>query len=228
MCAYPLEKLQEKLDRQLVWRKKELHFLKDSIRDSEDHMLNTAIRAGILLLYSHWEGFIKMTSREYLKYLNQQNCRVSQMKDNLLALHLKKTIIELSSTNKTSKIPILLNKINNSEETFKVKPMDRDIINTNHNLNFEWFYEILYTLGIVNDEFETKKHYIDKKLLDKRNDIAHGEYTQFVILYDQHSIKSAKDDFFELFDVIINLLDKFKDEIVEAGINKSHLKLEKV
>ena len=49
--------LMNRLDRELAWRKRELTTLAFAVADANPV---TALRAGICLLYAHWEGFIKL------------------------------------------------------------------------------------------------------------------------------------------------------------------------
>lgn len=58
-----LEDLQDKIDKDLAWRKKELTSIKSDVQMSntkERSEQSRAIRAGITLLYAHWEGAIKI------------------------------------------------------------------------------------------------------------------------------------------------------------------------
>lgn len=220
---YLLEELQEILDKQLAWRKKELSLIAGNINTSKEEVLNTLIRAGISLLYAHWEGYIKIAAREYLAYLNAQECKVSELQENFLVLHLKKTIIDVKQSNKTTKFATLLDKINNQDnECFKVKQMDKDIISTESNLKFDVLKEILFSLGLEVEKFELKKQIIDRKLLKKRNAIAHGEYINLV---DKDNDDEAKKDFEELYHIILELMDEFKEQIIDAGLKKTYLKV---
>lgn len=89
MLESNLERLQDKLNSKISWRKQELTLLQSQIQNSNGAMLKTLLRSGITLLYAHWEGYIKMAAREYLKYLNGLECKLVDLKQNFVVLHHK-------------------------------------------------------------------------------------------------------------------------------------------
>ncbi|MED3957664.1 MAE_28990/MAE_18760 family HEPN-like nuclease [Priestia aryabhattai] len=220
MASSNLERLQDRLNNQLTWRKKELTILQSQIEDASGETLNTLLRSGITLLYAHWEGYIKMAAREYLRYLNNLECKLVDLKQNFVVLHHKKAIIGVRASNNTTSFGTLFEKITNQEQCFKVKEHDNDIITTESNLKFKVLVEILYSLGLPKQSFELKKPFIDIKLLDKRNKISHGEYVDLC----NGNEESAKEEFKELYHVILELMDEFKEKIIEAGLHQAYLK----
>ena len=65
------EELLGKLDEALSWRKKELIDYKLITERNKGSLLQKPLtRAGIALVYAHWEGFIKEASGFYLSYLS--------------------------------------------------------------------------------------------------------------------------------------------------------------
>lgn len=224
MSKFSLEKLQDRLDKELAWRKKELTLMKSSIEIAEGESLNTLLRAGISLLYAHWEGYVKIAARAYLTFLNDQNCTLSELQEHFTLLHLKKTIIDIRETNKVTRFADLIQKMNNKDnEIFKVKEKDPDIISTRSNLKFKVLKEILFSLGLDDAKFARNQYYIDEKLVEIRNRIAHGEYTSF--LKQTSDPSKVVEEFKELYHIILDLLDEFRDQIIEAGMNKNYLKV---
>ncbi|MFD4928419.1 MAE_28990/MAE_18760 family HEPN-like nuclease [Peribacillus butanolivorans] len=222
-----LNQLQSKLDKNLSHRKQELTILKIEISKARGKTLNTFLRAGTLLLYSHWEGFIKEASKEYLRFLNNQKLLCSQMKDNFFVTSLKGNIIDISKSKKTSKHYELFNKIaDSSTVTFKVNvdSNEKPIIETFSNLKWEFFEEILFIVGLETFD-QTNHQIIDSILLDRRNKIAHGERIQLVKRFDseEHAEEVIK-DYDNLQDKIIDLLEQFKDNILDSAANKYYLK----
>ncbi len=224
MARYSLEKFQEKLDRNINWRKRELTTIKANIIFAKGPALITAIRSGITLLYAHWEGFIKNAAREYLKFLNKQNLKCCELKDNFLVLHMKKSIIDTRQSNKTKKHAFLINKLlYQSDDYFKVDVLDTLIIDTESNLSYDVLKDILYGLNIDERDFELKQHFIKDNLLDKRNKIAHGEYVR-ILENNLQAEKKAKEEFEILYQEILGLMEKFKDNILDSAIEKKYLK----
>ena len=67
-----LNELEEKIDVELAWRKKELTSIKIDVDESEkkgQSEQSKAIRIGIIMLYAHWEGAIKSVAEFYLAYV---------------------------------------------------------------------------------------------------------------------------------------------------------------
>ena len=51
--------LVDNLDNDLAWRIKELSIIKNKIPQSKNNEQEALIRAGVTILYAHWEGFVK-------------------------------------------------------------------------------------------------------------------------------------------------------------------------
>lgn len=90
-----LDMLISNLDDDFSWRVKELSVLKSrvpriksgTLKDDEQ---DTFIRAGITLLYAHWEGFVKFAADNYLNYVSLRKLKHNELKTCFLALCLKK------------------------------------------------------------------------------------------------------------------------------------------
>lgn len=60
-----IDELQDYVDKEMSWRRKELSAIKSNIFVAKEFAKNTALRSGIAILYAHWEGMIK-NSRIFL------------------------------------------------------------------------------------------------------------------------------------------------------------------
>ena len=91
------------------------------------------------------------------------------------------------------------------------------------NLKFEIFEDVCLMIGVEISVFKKRYRdrgydrdlqlYIDENLLLKRNTIAHGNY-----------LVISKDEFKELYDVIVNgLLFSFKETLMDCAQNKKYL-----
>ncbi|EGT0692021.1 MAE_28990/MAE_18760 family HEPN-like nuclease [Clostridium perfringens] len=210
-----IEKLQEKLEEDLSWRKKELINIKTLIEDETNNIdKNILIRSGIALLCAHWEGYIRYVANMYIVYICNINIKTKELKENFLALLLRKDIVSSGMTEKTSVHIRLIDKIKDIRENkFYIRySEDNRIIKTNSNLSYELFNEILKSINIEN-KYELKKNYIDYNLLKRRHEIVHGEKTEFEI-----------EDFISTFNIITNILEEFKDQVISAAENKVYLK----
>ncbi|MGM1045710.1 MAG: MAE_28990/MAE_18760 family HEPN-like nuclease [Bacillota bacterium] len=227
MTEFSLEKFQTKLDKNISWRKRELTILKSNVDGAEGNILVTSIRSGITLLYGHWEGFIKTTARDYLKYLNSQNIKCIDMRDNFITLSMKKTIVNARQSNKClSHSEIISELLYESERIFNVNEMDRLIVDTDSNLTYDILEDILFSLGLESKDFEMKDNFLKENLVLERNKIAHGEY---VLIVDpkkdkRDEEKRAKDEFEILYYEILKLMEKFKELVFDAAFSKKYLK----
>ncbi len=157
----------------LGWRKKELTTLYNNVLTSNSKNISTALRCGSVMLYAHWEGFIKNSAENYLTYVKFRSLNLNQVNSNILALSLKQKITEFSETRKATKhVEFLEFMQNNLNE--KACFSETDSIKTNSNLNSSILKEIFATIGLEITEYELKSNLIDKQLLKNRNDIAHG------------------------------------------------------
>jgi len=203
-----------RLDEILIWRKKELTYIRKSLTHSKsDFEEKINIRISITLLYAHFEGFIKEASIAYLDFLNNQKIKLRDIEVCFKSLRYYKEInnIIFSKDNKFNCFIDFIYSIPEYEnDIFSISP--EKCVSTNSNLNSTIFKEINNKLGLHYDQFILKEKLIDSHLLDKRNKIAHGEY--YPIL--------TRDQTNELFDEVVFILDNFKTEIVNSVASKSY------
>ncbi|AKA72306.1 MAE_28990/MAE_18760 family HEPN-like nuclease [Clostridium scatologenes] len=222
MAKYTIEKLQDKLDKNISYRKKELTVIKTMVQQSQNNIISTNIRIAIVMLYAHWEGFIKVAAREFLKYLNDMNIYCYDMKENFITLSIKTVIRDCGKSLKTEKYNEITRELMKSRyRLFKVDPSNKLIIDTESNLSYPVLKDILFALGLEYSKYELKKNYINENLIDKRNAIAHGE----LIEIKSDDFDESKHEFEELYKEIIGLMNLFKEQIMDAAVHKSYLKI---
>lgn len=212
-----IEKLEDKIDQDFSWRKFELLKLKLAIKNNSTVIgKETLIRTGIALLCAHWEGFIRNVANYYVIYICHQKLSNVLLTENFFALMLKKDIINTGKSPKNSVHVSLLEKIEEKKNSiFFIKYNDSNgnrIINTDSNLNYELFVEILKSINIEN-VYTTKENYIDSEMLKIRNEIVHGE-----------RIKLDSYDFDVTYEQVINIMEDFKEQVVSAAECKIYLK----
>lgn len=188
------------LDNEIAWRKKELSYLKGNVKTNSPYF-KTHLRTGIVLLYAHWEGFVKNSCELYLTYIKSLKLRYDELGENIIAFSLKGMLNEFEQTNKSSIhcqiINFLLNKLNERANV----PND-NVIRTGSNLNSNILREILTTVGLDYSNYELKNNLIDTVLLKNRNSIAHGEY-----------IEIDEIDFVDLHTEIVTMMDDIKNRL---------------
>ncbi|KYC44015.1 hypothetical protein WA1_02400 [Scytonema hofmannii PCC 7110] len=214
MSIRTAEQLSDKLSTDLAWRKKELSEIKSLVeaKNVSDQRHKVLLRSGICMLYSHWEGFVKLAANSYLEYVSSKKLTYKELSTNFLALAMKDKLKEAKETNKPSLyIPVC---------DFFVSELNqrcilpKDVISTASNLSSEILKEITYILGIDFSLYSTKSVLIDTKLLKTRNEIAHGNYSSF-----------DKGEYIELHLEVIGMLDTFRNQIENAAIQKKYMQI---
>src|SRR6266404_7422672 len=97
-----LVQLQDQLDRDHAWRRKELTTIVNYVRSSPEKTQAMAIRAGLLLIYAHWEGFIKYAAECYLNFVAMQGVPLGRLGYSFIALCARKKIFEFEASGKSS------------------------------------------------------------------------------------------------------------------------------
>lgn len=209
-----IEKLEELLTQDLAWRKKEMLSLKILVeRDEVNEPI--LLRAGIALLCAHFEGFIKKASNCYIGYVSEKKKTYSELKENFAALKMQKEFESCAKSDKHSvHKKLLIMHDNLATKKFAEKYNENSpFISTHSNPSSTELKEILDTIGIVSDIFETKATYIDSSLLEKRHRVVHGDRSDL-----------DKEDFLTTFEIIIKLIDDYKDLIIDAADNEKYMR----
>lgn len=206
-----IDELQDYIDKEYSWRRKELTAIKSNIFESRSFAKNTALRSGIALLYAHWEGMIKNVATAYLSYVSAQKLYYRDLKNNFWSIVLKNNLEAFDDTRKSSKHNRIIRDIRSMGDQKSTIPYE-DIIKTKSNLNSSIFKEIMETIGLDYSQYEGNFKLLDEVLLKMRNEIAHGEKPEYMDLDEER--------FNEIYDKIINMMNMFNIQIVNAACLK--------
>lgn len=197
------------LNHAIAWRKKEITSLRFAIdRATRSHEKSLLSRAGVPILYAHWEGFAKSACEAYLDFVSRQGLRYNQLKTNFIAIASKSSIRDAGKSNR---IQLYLNVIEFA--TFNQGNVGKfttaGSIDSENNLSSKVLENLLATIGIYCDDFFTSRFLVlDGSLLKRRNEIAHGEKTE---------IESP--DYAQLHTLVLELTDYLKTRIETAAAN---------
>lgn len=208
-----LEKLQDLIDADFSWRKKELVSIKLMINASENPIL---CRMGIAMLSAHFEGFLKQIANYYVVYVASQNISLSQLKTNFLAIHSSSVFRGCENTDKVSVYQRAMEDFlsNYNTKRFQVKySHDKPIIKTESNPSSAVVKDIFDSIGLDFAPYETKRNYIDSDLLSNRHAVVHGE-----------KIEISVEDFNDTFKHILEIMEQFSRQIIQAAVDKTYLK----
>lgn len=64
--------LRAQLEMELGWRQEELAFFKNQLNEIPEEYKDKYRKSLILILYSHLEGYIKISLQYYIQYINSQ------------------------------------------------------------------------------------------------------------------------------------------------------------
>lgn len=197
------EALEDRLSEDLAWRKVELHRIRTKIQESDDEI---TVKAGFIFLYAHWEGYIEWASNCYFNFVKHQHLTYNQLEVNWITFSILKDIQNSANSKKIEDHNKIVEKILLSGDTEVHFPTSL-YIETGYNLTYDRLNRITFILGLDISEYASKRNKIDETLVKTRGDIAHGK-----------RLKISLDEFIELYDIIIELLDNFKERVLDAAI----------
>ena len=198
------------LERALAWRKKELTGLKFAVSMAPDARQRMLLRAAVCLLYAHWEGFIKDAATEYIRFVASQGLLLEDVGVHFVALGFRSNIMVAGGTRRPTMHTDLINTILNRQNQ-PFAPQWREAVEAGSNLDSRHLADILCLVGVNPDDYLSKGPLIDERLLRNRNAIAHGR-----------GVPIEVDDYDELHEVVVTLLDQFRDDLEQAAISSSY------
>lgn len=214
------------VDEDLAWRKKEISEFLFLHNEDRDFLI---LKTSILLMYSHWEGYVKNISKQYLMFISKLEVPLNNLSTNFEAIIIKADIRECFKSSDTLNLANeieFLNKIyDDKNKLFKLpsafeKEKDKTVINTNDNLNIKTFLSFLKIIGVYNFEaIESRVKYIDEKLLCNRNIIAHGSKLHPNAASFQMDLIEIK----KLRNFILIIMEFLKEELVYFAEHKLYL-----
>lgn len=216
------EEFQEFLENDLAWRKMEISQLFMILNTSQAK--DVVGKSIILLLYAHWEGFIKRSSKYYLRFISEKRINVNKLTRNFEAIMLKKyarECIDLDSKNLAKEFAFMDAQQKRHNRPFGIKidvdnEFDDEFIDTQHNLSSKVFRGIVQIIGInYNNAIKIRENYLDSNLLKHRHAIGHGNQmksAEEMQQLDFERIVQLKNFVFSMLDYYTEILLKYVDE----------------
>lgn len=199
------------LDDEMAWRLKELHELRSAVESAKGKNIDAHIRAGLSMLYAHWEGYVRSAANSYISYVAHRGDRNDRLMPCFVALGMKSSLGTFEETGKAPKAVAFVN--------FFLAQMDKpanlpkaDGISTESNLSSAVFANIASWIGIDISRYAARFNLIDESLLKSRNGIAHGEY-----------LSVTQERFHILMTEILELMRWFKTDIQNAAATEAFL-----
>jgi MAE_28990/MAE_18760-like HEPN len=196
-----LWQLENSLDRDLAWRKRELSAVKLAVVGATGLAEQTLLRAAIALLYAHWEGFVKSAGQSYLEFVANQGASYQRLSPVFRSLALRALVNRAANdAGPIGRTDLCLFLEYNMDDEADV-PVD-GVVDTGHNLWWRRFETIMMALDLPLGSLATKGPLIDEKLVRPRNGIAHGQ-----------GVAIDGDDYAALHTDVIGLLDTVRDRV---------------
>lgn len=187
---------------ELGWRRKETRYLR-SLVDKGGGAVDTLTRAAVAMLYAHWEGFLKVGASAYIEHVRLQGRKLSELQANFVALSARK-LAEGAIQSARWEFQIAFCRAVRERDSVQAKWPKSWNVDTGSNLTVELLRDIILLLGIpYRVEFQLAEKPIIERLLELRNDIAHGK-EQGVDPSEFHQLDDKID---ELLQVFCNELD---------------------
>lgn len=215
------------LDEDLAWRKKEISDLVFICTKNESQVL---VKSLLLMLYSHWEGYVKNSSKLYLNYVSDLTLRVSDLTLNFKTITMKGFIKECYNSTDTlsleNEMKFIEKYTQNQHVKFILSPglardKDKTLINTKDNLSPDVFANICKVIGMHEKTcITTKKRYFDEAFVARRNAISHGSK---VLLSEGEEVDLDLASVTVLKDIVMLIISSFQDDLKEYAIKEFYL-----
>ena len=196
------------LDDDLAWRRKEVIELRSIARSAKAKKADVHVRAGVAMLYAHWEGFIKNASNAYVVFVSALGIKTRELQDSFVALSMKAKLAQMGDSGKSSvAVPAIAHLMSILDKPALLPAAG---ITADGNLKSEVFVNIAGWLGIDVARYTARFNLIDETLLASRNKIAHGEY-----------LNISPQRFDSLAEEIMELMIWFKTDLEKAAACRS-------
>jgi len=203
--------LDYELDKRSAWRKKELTTLRFIVDSAVSHEQDVICRAAAALLYAQWEGFVKDAGTLYLQFISNQDLKLGELTENLMALCAKGRIKQCSKSDNIAPyidVVILLSKAGGKSTAIPWK----NAIETRSNLDGDALENIARMLGLDFSPYAIKRKTVIDRLVHLRNGIAHGV-----------GYPVDRDDYDMLHKEIVGLIDRFRDQVTKAAEDRAYM-----
>lgn len=220
MKSRPDEKLIFELTTALSNRKKEITDFYMYIQSCQSSGIAEILnKSFILLLYAHWEGFIKEYTIKYFSFIISQKLVLSKLTENFLLIYLKSLLKTYEVNKNISQEKKILDMVSKGSK-FKIKIdeyFEKYTVGSESNLKFKNYKNICtilnYSLIDETNVFETNL----EKLVHNRNSIAHT------------GLKAKENTYSDILDIeimknlIIGEMENFHSFIEKNVVNREYL-----
>ena len=208
------ETFSDYITQDFIWRLKEISDLRKIATSNKEGYEVAARKAGIALLYAHWEGYVKFVGEAYVKYVSVRKIRIDYLVDEFFAAEIDGLLRNYVSTPKDLRSRLALVDGWKKIEKERFLGHKEGGIVTGGNLNFHRFSEICRLIRIDPASVIKDSDYLDKNILGVRNKVAHGA-----------SITVTEGEFNSASEFVIESMRKFRNQTESCVFKKSYLRV---
>lgn len=206
--------LEDALWHELAWRKKELLQVSLQVKAAPGWAIGMQIRAGITLLYAHWEGFVKAAGERLVAFVRDQGHRNEELAAGYLTIAFGKELRQVQQSEKSSMPEIVLTRALIKRAPDQATFVPSGSVPTASNLSWKQFELVAARLEVRTAPFALLRQLIDVSLVGARNTIAHGDPTS-PLDHTAYGVLHAK---------VLGLLDSFAREVIRAADERTYLR----
>lgn len=207
-----IRQLSASLNDEISWRKREIIELRMQAARKDNGAHKTILRAGVAILYSHWEGFVKCSSEMLLNYISNQKLKNEELSEVYVVQSFKSHISTLAET-KNAGVAVESLRFILSEMGKRSSISPKNYVNTESNLSSEVFDRIAKSVGVDVEKYLHLYPFIDESIVHKRNYIAHGEFMD--VDFDEYK---------RISDRVFDLIRSYRDDVENIAVSKSFAK----
>lgn len=207
-----LTELEDCVDAETAWRKRELTDLVFNVRGARDSKMQTSLRAGLALLYAHWEGWIKAVARLYVDYVGQQKPKLGDLSAPFLGNALRVELDRVGHAN-SAKVHTDFASLFVSDWAACRAVVNLEFIRSEGNLTSKVLRDITTRIGIDYAPYALLETLIDERLVHQRNCVAHGDFLSVDV--------AAYED---LHQKVLQMLNDFTQDVLAAARSRAYLR----
>ncbi|MCI5162868.1 MAG: hypothetical protein D3917_12800 [Candidatus Electrothrix sp. AX5] len=219
------DKFDELLTKELSWRKHEVAQLVFATQKNQSSVLHKSL---ILMIYAHWEGFFKRSSKLYLQYVSNQKILLKELTYNYHAIHAKGQIKacfdSINTINIKNELKFIEKFSNKLDQKFTLRinyisDQDNSLVDTNNNLRPDVLKSLFNLLGFKYlPALEIREKYLNEYLINSRNSIGHGNPFD-----EEGELFSHLDEILKLKTIVFAIIDCYMDILLEYAGSKLYL-----
>ncbi|HEY2355599.1 MAG TPA: MAE_28990/MAE_18760 family HEPN-like nuclease [Gaiellaceae bacterium] len=205
-----LSEFEEAIDRETAWRKRELTTVIFAVRGASPKQQGYVVRAGVALLYAHWEGWIKSVASYYLDHVYQTKLKYTELASPMLAAALRTRVLLLSES-KSPRVHLDFAEFIQTQMETRASLRPESLVRAESNLSSAVLEDIAICVGISFAPYELNRKLIDEALVRTRNRIAHGEFEAPTL-----------DDFLALYPKVVEMLNAFTTDVMNTAATAAY------